>query len=133
MEIINSEYRKNILSNCCNESVFLNSTDCSKCLEPCSFILEKPTAFQKMLFTESKTKDDPIKFLIELMRNFIIKDQNQMVFELLDMCDTGESQFNRQSLERVADVIMQTSKKINMNITKLKQIKNNKKLKNGLH
>jgi len=127
MEIISSQYRRNILSNCCKAKVFLNSTDCSKCLEPCSFLLDEPTAFQKMLYEQSKTQDDPAKFMVDLMRNFIIQDQNQMVFELLDMCDVGESQFNRKSLERVADVIMQTSKEINMNIKQLKQIKNKKK------
>ena len=108
MEIINSEFRKNVLSYCCEKKVYLGTRDCSGCLEQCTFVIDKPIAFHKWLIEQSKGQDDPVQFLIELLRKMIIEDQNQMVFELMDWVDIGDAQYNRATLGRVATMLLDT-------------------------
>ena len=108
MEIINSEFRKNILSYCCEKKVYIGTQDCSGCLEQCTFVIETPIAFHKMLLDSAKEQNDPVKFLIELIRGLLINDQNTAAFELLDMVDIGEQHFNRDSLKRAATMILDT-------------------------
>lgn len=105
MEIIQPEYRKNILSNCCSAKVYENTDECRACLEHCSFIIETPTAFHQWLLV---TSEHDHKQLIALLRNEIINNQNPQVFELMDMVDIGESQYNSETLERVADLLLDT-------------------------
>tara|TARA_R110000765_G_scaffold170050_1_gene274987 strand:- start:2 stop:412 length:411 start_codon:yes stop_codon:yes gene_type:complete len=131
MEIINSEFRKNILSRCCEKKVYLGTQDCSGCLEQCKFLIDKPIAFHKWLLEQSKQQDDPVQFLIELLRSLIVNDQNPNVFELLDMVDIGEQQYNRACLKRIANMLLETfyCKKSNLidAVNKIPSIKENKK------
>tara|TARA_R110001583_G_scaffold103537_1_gene250798 strand:- start:15936 stop:16346 length:411 start_codon:yes stop_codon:yes gene_type:complete len=135
MEIINSEFRKNILSHCCEKKVYLGTQDCSGCLKSCKFLIDKPIAFHKWLTKQSDGQNDPIHFLIELLRKMIIEDQNTNVFELLDMVDIGEQQYNRAGLKRVAKMLLDTNiiendltRKAVNSIPKIKDNKNNNKL-----
>ena len=135
MEIINSEFRKNVLSYCCEKKVYLGTRDCSGCLEQCTFVIDKPIAFHKWLIEQSKGQDDPVQFLIELLRKMIIEDQNQMVFELMDMVDIGEQQYNRAGLKRIAIMLLDTNMIVNNlkrkavnSIPQIKENKNNNKL-----
>lgn len=133
MEIINSEFRKNVLSYCCEKKVYIATQDCAGCLEQCKFVIDKPIAFHKWLLDLAKDQNDPVQFLIELIRGLLINEQNQSAFELLDMVDIGEQHFNRDSLKRAATIILDThfiSNRIEAvnKITNIKHNKNNNKL-----
>ena len=112
MEIIlkskNSEFRKNVLSYCCKKKVYLGTPDCSGCLEQCKFVIDKPIAFHKFLMEQIKGQDNPVQFLIELLRKLLVEDQNTSAFELLDLTDIGEPNFNRESLKRAATMVLDT-------------------------
>ena len=128
MEIINSEFRKNVLSYCCEKKVYLGTQDCSGCLEQCKFVIDKPIAFHNWVIEQSKGQDDPVQFLIELLRKMIIEDQNTNVFELLDWVDIGEQQYNRAGLKRVAIMLLDThfvSNRVDA-VNRIPQIKDNK-------
>tara|TARA_R100001244_G_scaffold19724_3_gene20560 strand:+ start:5378 stop:5746 length:369 start_codon:yes stop_codon:yes gene_type:complete len=112
MEIINSEFRKNVLSLCCEKKVYLGTQDCSGCLKQCAFVIEKQIAFHKWLFEQSKGQSKPVEFLTELLRTLLIEDQNASAFQLLDMTDIGEQHFNRESLGRAAQMIYDTNCKL---------------------
>lgn len=105
MEISKPEYRKNIISNCCGAYVYENTDECKDCLEHCSFILEKPTAFHQWLLVTSEHEKTN---LIALLRNEIVANQNQQVFELMDTVDMGEQNYNSETLERVANLLLDT-------------------------
>ena len=131
MEIINSEFRENVISYCCQKDVYLDSIECSGCLEQTTFLIKEPTAFHKYLIENCKEEKEPIKFLVELLRKMIIDDQNQMVFELMDWVDIGDPQYNRATLERVAIMVLDTNFVTNRidavnSIPNIKQINNNK-------
>ena len=129
MEIINSEFRKNVLSYCCEKKVYIATQDCAGCLEQCKFVIDKPIAFHKWLLDLAKEQNDPVQFLIELIRGLLINEQNPSAFELLDMVDIGEQHFNRDSLKRAATMILDThfiSNRVDA-IKMIPQIKENKK------
>lgn len=108
MEISKPEYREHVISNCCSCGIYEDTDECSDCLEHCSFILKEPTAFHKYLIFNSEDKENPVLFLMELMRGMLVNDQNQMVFELMDIVDIGEKTYNSQTLERVANMLLET-------------------------
>ena len=45
---------------------------------------------------------------MSLIRLEIINKQNPQAFELLEMVDIGESQFNKATLQRAADILINT-------------------------
>jgi len=105
MEIIQPEFRKNVISNCCGAKIYENTDECRACLEHCSFIIKNPIAFhQWLLITSDNDKDK----LIDLLRSEIIENQNPMVFELMDWVDLGENQYNNETLIRVAEMLLDT-------------------------
>lgn len=117
MELINIEYRKNVLSNCCSCFVLENSDVCSGCNEHCEFVIEEFTAFHKWILATARKQikgneeisyEDELYVIMSLLRLEIINKQNPQVFELLEMVDTGESQFNKETLTRVADMLINT-------------------------
>jgi len=117
MEITQIEYRKNVLSNCCSCFVIENTNRCSGCNENCEFILEELTAFHKWILTTARkqikgdeeiTYEDELFRIMSLIRLEIINKQNPQAFELLEMVDIGESQFNKATLQRAADILINT-------------------------
>jgi len=105
MEIIQPEYRQNVISNCCGAKIYENTDECRACLEHCSFIIENPIAFHQWLLVTSNHDKDK---LIDLLRSEVIENQNPQVFELMDWVDLGENQYNTQTLERVAEMLLDT-------------------------
>ena len=105
MDIIQPEYRKNVLSNCCGAKIYENTDECRACLEHCSFIIENPIAFHQWLLVESKHDRNK---LIDLLRSEIIENQNPQVFELMDLVDMGESQYGMNTIIRVSDMLFET-------------------------
>jgi hypothetical protein len=127
MEIINVEYRKNVLSNCCSCYVIENTNRCSGCNENCEFIIEDFTAFHKWILATARKQikgDEEISYedelfkIMSLIRLEIINNQNPQAFELMEMVDLGESEFNKETLARVADMIINTDLMINHPPTK---------------
>ena len=117
MEITQIEYRKNVLSNCCSCFVIENTNRCSGCNENCEFILEELTAFHKWILATARkqikgdeeiTYQDEIFKIMSLIRLEIINKQNPQAFELLEMVDLGESQFDKATLQRAADILINT-------------------------
>tara|TARA_R110000824_G_scaffold139247_1_gene304271 strand:+ start:561 stop:962 length:402 start_codon:yes stop_codon:yes gene_type:complete len=117
MEITHIEYRKNVLSNCCSCFVIENTNRCSGCNENCEFILEELTAFHKWILATARkqikgdeeiTYQDEIFKIMSLIRLEIINKQNPQAFELMEMVDIGESQFNKETLARAADMLINT-------------------------
>lgn len=117
MEITKIEYRKNVLSNCCSCFVIENTNRCSGCNENCEFILEELTAFHKWILTTARnqikgdeeiTYEDELFRIMSLIRLEIINKQNPQAFELLEMVDLGESQFDKATLQRAADILINT-------------------------
>jgi hypothetical protein len=93
------------LSNCCEASTNYETKICSNCNEHCAVILQEPTAFhQWLLVTSEHNKEN----LIALLRSEIIDNNNLQVFELMDLVDTGEKQYNSETLKRVADILIDT-------------------------
>lgn len=105
MEIINNQYRENIISNCCSKKVYLNGDECSSCLEHCSFLIEEPTAFHKWLLKVCDNQHDKI---VAKLRNEILMNQNPQVFELMDMVDEGSIQYGNFTLIVVANMLLET-------------------------
>jgi len=105
MEIIEPEYRKNIISHCCKKPIYKDTIECSGCLEESILLIKEPIAFHQWLLVSSE--HDKTK-LIVLLRNEIIQNQNKEVFELMDMIDMGEQRYDSKTLERVANLLMDT-------------------------
>tara|TARA_R110000744_G_scaffold104220_2_gene199656 strand:+ start:1989 stop:2282 length:294 start_codon:yes stop_codon:yes gene_type:complete len=74
-------------------------------LEHCSFILKEPTAFHQWVLLQG---EHDIKKIMDILRSEIINNQNQMVFELMDIVDIGEKTYNNETLERVAIMLLDT-------------------------
>tara|TARA_R110000822_G_scaffold51147_5_gene133078 strand:+ start:247 stop:660 length:414 start_codon:yes stop_codon:yes gene_type:complete len=111
MEIINTEYRNNIISNCCSCKIYIDSDTCSGCMEHCDFLLLELTAFHKWILMMAKKHNvtgDENKNIVELLRGEIIKNQNEQVFELMELADIGEQQFDMNTLNRCADILLQS-------------------------
>tara|TARA_R110000787_G_scaffold45402_1_gene110737 strand:- start:1108 stop:1509 length:402 start_codon:yes stop_codon:yes gene_type:complete len=117
MEITHIEYRKNVLSNCCSCFVIENTNRCSGCNENCEFILQELTAFHKWILATARkqikgdeeiTYQDEIFKIMSLIRLEIINKQNPQAFELMEIVDMGESQFNKETLSRAADMLINT-------------------------
>lgn len=95
----------NCLSNCCEAPTNYTIKICPKCKEHCAVILENPTAFhQWLLVTSEHNKEN----LIALLRSEITENNNREVFELMDLVDIGEKQYNSETLKRVADILIDT-------------------------
>ncbi len=105
MEISKPEYRAHVISNCCSCGIYEDTDECSDCLEHCSFILKEPTAFHQWVLLQG---EHDIKKIMHVLRSEIIDNQNQMVFELMDIVDIGEKTYNSQTLERVAIMLLET-------------------------
>ena len=95
----------NCLSNCCEAPTNYTIKICSKCKEHCAVILENPTAFHQWLLV---TSDHNKENLIALLRSEITENNNREVFELMDLVDIGEKQYNSETLKRVADILIDT-------------------------
>lgn len=129
MEIIKSEFRKNVISYCCQKDIYLNTIECSGCLEQTTFLIKEPTAFHKYLIDQCRNQENPDVFLTQILRGMIIKDQNPQAFELLDWVDIGEKQYDASSLKRVSLMLLDTNfvtTRIDA-VNSIPTIKNNKK------
>tara|TARA_R110000803_G_scaffold59599_2_gene118376 strand:- start:10874 stop:11278 length:405 start_codon:yes stop_codon:yes gene_type:complete len=125
MEITKSQFRKNVVSTCCQKEIYLETIECSGCLEQTTFIITEPTAFHKWLIQQAKGNDDPVVFLVEFIKGLIIKDQNKLVFELMDWVDIGEPTYDSKTLKRVAIMLLDT----NLITSRIEAVKNIPSLK----